>query len=167
MKLSELMAKNPPIVGYTGEVMADDMILAIDVSDDGTAAVGDYAVVLEHISSVTAALNATSKDSTYLRVGTSSAKTGNQRTFSVGGDRCIGDEFQDFALSHAIMYGTGQKVVRPYVYFNILTGKGEQGQIAIIVNSDCGSAADEKASIDIELKKYGATPVEYTYSATA
>lgn len=167
MKLSELMTNNTPVAGYEGEVMADDMILAVDVSEDGTAKVGDYAVVLEHISSASTSLNASSKDSTYLRAGTSSAKTGNQRTFSVSGDRCVGDEFQDFALSHKIMYGTGQKVVRPYVYFNILTGKGEQGQVSIIVNSDCGSDADEKASIDIELKKFGATPTEYTYSATA
>lgn len=166
MKLSELMsALTAPNASFKGEVMADDMILAVDCSEDGTASEQDYAVVLEHITGATTSLNASSKDDTYLRVGTSSSKTGNQRTFTVGGHRYVGDEFQDFALSHKIMYGTGQTVVRPYVYFNVLTGKGEKGTVAIIVNSENGAEADNKASIDIELKKSGATAVEYTYSA--
>lgn len=167
MTLSELMTSTgiTPDPSYSGEVMADDMILALDCSENGKADVGDYAVVCEHITGAAASLNPTSKDATYLRVGTSTSKSGNQRSFSVGGNRYVGDEFQDFALSHEIMYGTGSKVVRPYVYFNILTGKGEKGLVSIIVNSENGAEADNNASIDIELKKSGKNPTEYTYSA--
>ena len=39
-------------------------------------------------------------------------------------------------LSHAIKYGTGQAVIKPYVYFNMLTGKGERGNISIAVEDD-------------------------------
>ena len=31
------------------------------------------------------------------------------------------DEFQEALLDHSIKYGTGQKVIKPYVYFCILT----------------------------------------------
>ena len=55
----------------------------------------------------------------------------------------VGDEFQDFALSHAIMYGTGQTVIRAYVYFCLLNGKGEKGAASIIVNSDGSGSAGE------------------------
>ena len=92
-------------------------------------------------------------------------KTGNQRGFKLTADRYVGDDFQDFCLSAAVKYGTGSAVVRKYVYFNILTGKGESGDITIIVNSDGSGEAGESAEVEIELKKSGAQPAEYTYSA--
>ena len=93
-------------------------------------------------------------------------KTGTQRSFTVSGDRYIGDEAQDYCLSHKTKYGTGNGVVTNYVYFNILNGKGEQGQCSIIVNSDGSGNAGESSTIDIEFKKMGTTPKEYTYSAS-
>ena len=52
-----------------------------------------------------------------------------------------------------------------YVYFCILNGKGEKGQVSVIVNSEGGGNAGESSSIDINLQKIGAEPEEYTYSA--
>ena len=112
-------------------------------------------------------LNPITQDKTYIRAGQSTAKTGNQRSFSVTGDRYVGDEFQDFVLSHAIKYGTGQAVVRKYVYFNIITGKGEKGEVVIIVNSDGSGEAGNSAELDIELRKSGSAPTEYTYTVSA
>ena len=57
----------------------------------------------------------------------------------------MGDEVQDYIFSHDIKYGTGNTVVTNYVYFNILTGKGEKGTCSIIVNSDGGGNAGESA----------------------
>ena len=166
MKISELMKDITPDANFEGFVTNDDFVLAVDCSADGNAAdVSQYAVAQLGVTGLDSNLNPIVQEKTYIRAGQSSMKTGNQRSFKVSGDRYIGDEFQDFALSHAIKYGTGSKVVRKYVYFCLLNGKGESGEAAIIVNSDGNGAAGESAAVDIELKKSGAAPAEYTYSA--
>ena len=63
------------------------------------------------------------------------------------------------------MIGVGQKVVVPYVYFSLLTGKGEKGTVSIIVNSDGGGNAGENSAISVDLRSVGTAPTEYTYSA--
>lgn len=168
MKLSELMANHTPNDKYAGAVTNDDFVLAVDCGETPAtdfSKASDFAVVGHGITGLDSSLNPITQDKTYLRSGQSTMKTGNQRSFAITGDRFIGDEFQDFALSPDIKYGTGQNVIRKYVYFNMLTGKGEQGEISIIVNSDGSGEAGNSAEIDIELKKSGAAPIEYTYSA--
>lgn len=168
MKLSELMTGRTPNENFEGVVTNDDYVLALDCGETAAkdfSAASDFAVVGNGITGLDSNLNPITQDKTYIRAGQSTTKTGNQRSFSVTGDRYVGDEFQDFVLAHAIKYGTGQNVVRKYVYFNMLTGKGEQGECAIIVNSDGSGEAGNSAEIDVELKKSGAAPTEYTYSA--
>lgn len=168
MKLSELMANAKINPTFTGFVTNDDFVLAVDCGETPAtdfAKVSDFAVVQLGVAGLDSNLNPITQDKTYIRAGQSTTKTGNQRSFSVTGDKYVGDEFQDFALSHDIKYGTGQTVVRKYVYFNIVTGKGESGECSIIVNSDGSGEAGNSAEIDIELKKSGATPAEYEYSA--
>ena len=80
------------------------------------------------------------------------------------GNRCVGDAFQDFLLSHKIKYGSGSDVIVPYIYFSLRTGKGEQGSCALILTSDVGGAAGSAATFAADAKAIG-TPVEYTYSA--
>ena len=168
MKLSELMAGVTVNPTFTGFVTNDDWVLAVDCGEtaatDMTKA-SEFAVVQMGVAGLDSNLNPITQDKTYIRAGQSTAKTGNQRSFSVSGDRYIGDAFQDFALSHAIKYGTGQAVVRKYVYFNIITGKGESGECVIIVNSDGSGEAGNSSEIDIELKKSGSQPAEYEWSA--
>lgn len=165
MKLSELMASHTPSADYEGFVTNDDFVLAVDCSADGTAEVKDYCVAQLGVTGLDANLNPITQDKTYIRAGQSTMKTGNQRAFKVSGDRYIGDAFQDYALSHAVKYGTGTAVIRKYVYFCLLNGKGEQGEASIIVNSDGTGSAGESASIDIDIKKANSAPTEYTYSA--
>ena len=167
MKLSELMKDYTPSESYEGWVTNDDYVFAIDTAPNGSTATkeGDYVVVEMGIAGLDAQLNPITQDKTYIRAGQSTMKTGNQRAFKVSGDRYIGDDFQDFALSHAVMYGTGSAVIRKYVYFCLLNGKGETGQASIIVNSDGSGSAGESASIDLDVKKAHAAPAEYTYSA--
>ena len=170
MKLSELMANAKLNPTFTGFVTNDDFVLAVDCGE--TAAtdftdVANFAVVQMGVAGLDSQLNPITQDKVYLRAGQSTAKTGNQRSFSITGDRYVGDEFQDFALSHDIKYGTGQTVVRKYVYFNIITGTGEQGEACIIINSDGSGEAGNSSEIDIELKKSGSAPAEFTYSALA
>ncbi len=167
MKLSELMANHTVKADFTGFVTNDDWVLAVDCG--ATAAtdftkVTDFAVVQLGVTGLDSNLNPITQDKVYLRAGQSTTKTGNQRSFAVTGDRYVGDEFQDFALGHAIKYGTGQTVVRKYVYFNIITGKGEQGEVCIIVNSDGSGEAGNSSEIDIELKKSASLPTEYTWA---
>lgn len=167
MKLSELMADVTPEADYEGWVTNDDYVLAINLTP-GTASVkvDDYAVVQMGIEGLDAQLNPIMVDKTYIRAGQSSQKTGSQRSFALSGDRYVGDEAQDYILSHVIKYGTGNGVVTDYVYFNILNGKGEKGKVSIIVNSDGSGNAGESSALDVEFKKIGDNPAEYTYTAT-
>ena len=166
MKLSELMKDHEPKAEFEGFVTADDMVLAIDISKDQDAAVEAYAVVQVGISGIDPSLNSETKDTQYLRAGKSSTKTATQRQFSISGDMYIGDEAQDFMLSHKIKYGTGQSVVVNYVYFNLLTGKGEKGKATVAVNSDGSGNSGDNAGIDIQLSKVGDAPEEFTYGST-
>ena len=97
------------------------------------------------------------------RSGNVTEKTGTQRTLTVNGDRCVGDAFQDFVLSHKIVYGTGSDIIVPYIYFSLRTGKGEKGSAAIIVTSDVGGAAGSKATFACDVKAIG-TPDEFNYT---
>lgn len=167
MKLSELMANHTINSNFTGFVTNDDFVLAVDCGETAAtdfSGVDDFAVVQMGVAGLDSNLNPITQDKIYIRAGQSTTKTGNQRSFSITGDRYTGDEFQDFALSHAIKYGTGQSVVRKYVYFNVVTGVGEQGEGTIIINSDGSGEAGNNAEIDIEIKKSGAAPAEYTYA---
>ena len=170
MKLSELMSGvtlNPTFEGF---VTNDDYVLAIDCGETPATDWSnddDFAVVQLGVAGLDSNMNPITQDKVYLRAGQSTTKTGNQRSFAVSGDKYVGDEFQDFALSHEIKYGVGQKVVRKYVYFNIVSGKGEKGEVTIIVNSDGSGEAGNNAEIDIELKKSGAAPTEYAYTTEA
>lgn len=166
MKLSELMQDKTPNAKYEGWITNDDFVLAINLTPDteGTKE-ADYGVVQMGIEGLDAQLNPITVEKTYIRAGQSTMRTGNQRSFSVTGDRYVGDEVQDYIFSHAIKYGTGNAVITDYVYFNILNGKGEKGKVSIIVNSDGGGNAGENAGIDVELRKVGDVPAEYTYAA--
>ena len=167
MKLSELMNGVTPNADYEGWATNDDFILAIDLTPGAAVAAktSEYGVVQLGVQGLDAQMNPSTADKVYIRAGQSTQKTGTQRTFSVSGDRYIGDEVQDFMFSHDIKYGTGNKVITNYVYFCMLTGKGEKGQVSIIVNSDGSGNAGDSSSIDVELKKVGSAPTEYTYSA--
>ena len=168
MKLSELISGVTVNPDFTGFVTNDDMVLAVDCGETAAkdfSTASDFAVVQMGIAGLDSSMNPITQDKTYLRAGQSTMKTGNQRSFAVTGDRYVGDEFQDFCLSPDIKYGTGQTVIRKYVYFNIITGAGEQGDVVIIVNSDGSGEAGNSAEIDIELKKSGSQPAEYNYSA--
>lgn len=167
MKLSELMAGFTPNPDYEGWVTNDDWVFAINLTP-GTPAtrVSDYGVVQMGIEGLDAQLNPITSEKTYIRAGQSTQRTGTQRSFAVTGDRYIGDEVQDYIFSHDIKYGTGNAVVTDYVYFNVLNGKGEKGQVSIIINSDGGGNAGESSAIDVEFRKIGSNPAEYTYSAS-
>lgn len=161
MLVSTLMTGKTPSAGYEGQVMTDDFVLAIDVSASKNALVGAYAVARESVTSHGAVLNPVTQDKSYLS-GATTAKTGTKRQFTVPGDRMIGDTFQDYCLSHAIKYGTGSAVNVPYVYFNMLTGIGEQGNVNIIVNEDETGDAQNNAAFSIDLI-VSDKPTAYTY----
>lgn len=162
MKLSALMADFTPNPTFEGVTTSDDFVLAIDFT--GAAATpADYLVAQEGITEHSAALTAQSADSNYMRAGQQTTKTGTQRAFTLNGDVYVGDEFQDALLAHGLKYGTGQTVIKPYVYFNLLTGKGEKGKISIIVNSDASNGAGSNAGISATLTSRG-VPEAYTYA---
>ena len=169
MTVAQLMDGRTPSASYAGWVMADDMALAIEAAvsqttPDASTDVDAYVVVQGGIKSVGASLNAEEQTNGYIRAGKSSTKTSTQRTFEITGDRLAGDAFQEYVLSNAVKYGVGQACVSNYVYFNILTGKGEIGKVSIMVNSDGSGETEQNSGISVTLKKTGAVPVEYTYS---
>ena len=162
MKLSELMGGYVPSATFAGVATNDDFVLAVGIGETASESVGDYVVVQTGVSAVDAQLSPETEEKTYIRAGKATTKTATQRTFNLSGDRMHGDEFQDFALSFAIKFGTGQKVIRPYVYFSLLTGEGEKGTASIIVNSDGSGEAGSTAEIDIDIMATAA-PAEYTW----
>lgn len=164
MKVSELMAGITPKPDYEGFATNDDFVLAVKIGEATEEA--DYTVVQTGITSHEAALNPQTTDSQYIRTGLVTTKTGTQRSFAVSGERYEGDAFQGFCMSHAIKFGRGNEVVVPYVYFSMLTGKGEKGAVAIIVNDDQTGEAGANAGFSADLKSTS-TPTEYTYSAGA
>lgn len=165
MKVSELMNGKTPDAEFTGWVTNDDMVLAIDTNPGASTATtpGNYEVVQMGVSGLDSNMNPVTQDKTYIRAGQSTMKTGTQRSFAISGDRYVGDAAQDFMLSHDMVYAKGNACVTNYIYFNILTGKGEKGQVSIIPNSDGSGKAGESAAIDIELRKIGNDPEEYTW----
>ena len=160
MLLKELMKDYSPDPEYTGELMADDFVLAIKVSDTSDH-IDDYAVVQEHVEGVDSALNSENSDKQYIRSGKSSSKKSTQRTFTVTGDRYVGDEAQDFF--DKVKYKNGNDAVTSYVYFNIKDGKGEQGTVTVAVDKDGGGNSGDTAGISVTLSKNGALPKDYTY----
>ncbi|SCJ58368.1 phage tail tube protein [Neobittarella massiliensis] len=167
MTIKELMTGKTPSADFEGWVTNDDMVLAVDISGTAGTKIDDFVVAQMGVAGLDAQMNPITQDKQYIRAGQSTTKTGTQRTFKVTGDRYIGDEFQDYCFKPDIKYGVGQSVQVPYVYFCILNGKGEKGVASIIVNSDGSGNSGENSAVDIDVKKAGAMPVEYTYTAAA
>lgn len=165
MLLSELMKDIVPKPAFAGATTADDYILAIDLAATPASNPSGYFVAQEGITEHSGSLNAQTQESQYIRSGKVTTRTGAQRQFKVAGDRHIGDAFQDGLLAHKIKYGTGQSVIKDYVYFNILTGIGEKGQVSISVEDDPSGGAGANASFTATLSTRS-TPEEYTYSKT-
>ena len=169
MTVSEAIKKIgiTPSASYTGEETADDFILAIQTDPAKQTKTGDWIVCADHVKEHSGALNASTTDDTFIRTGPSTSKGSTQRTLTVNGNRCVGDAFQDFVLSHKIKFGAGKDVILPYAYFSIRTGKGETGQAVVIVTSDVGGSAGNAATFAVDLKAVS-TPAEFDYStATA
>ena len=122
-----------PKASYTGTEDTDDFIFAVQTDSSSQTKESAWIVCADHVKEHSGALN-----------------------------RCVGDDFQDFALSHKIKYGTGSDVIVPYIYFSIRTGKGESGSASLIVNSDVGGAANASATFAMDVKAVG-TPVEFDY----
>lgn len=162
MKLSELMAEVQMAPTFKGIVTADDYVLAVGLAGD-EAGPDDYLVAQEGITEHSGTTTAKTAENTYIRSGTQTTKTGTTRAFNLTGDRFAGDPFQDALLSHSIKYGTGQAVIKPYVYFNKITGKGEEGLLSIVIDEDPNGAAGSNAGFKATLTAKG-TPNEYTYT---
>ena len=168
MKVSQLMAGYTPSDAFEGFATNDDWVLAVGINLTGeNPSVGDFTVVQMGIAGLDPQMNPVTQDKQYIRTGMSTTKTGTQRTFAITGDRYIGDPFQDYCFKIGIAHGVGQAVIVPYVYFSVLTGKGERGTASIIVNSDGGGNAGENSAISIDLRSVGVKPTEYTYAAAA
>lgn len=168
MTVTELMNAadvTPAPDTYAGEVKTNFMILGIAV--EGTESdPTKYAVAAAHIKNLGAEIDASTEDSNYLYEGKFTTRIDARRTFSLEGKRIVGDEFQDWACSHAVKFGTGNDVIRDYVYFNALTGEGEKGRLTINVTKDGSGEANNSADFACSAFSNGA-PEAYTYSATA
>lgn len=163
MKLKEMFANVETDPAFEGYVTTDQMVLAVDISSDQSADVDDYAIAYMGCTDRSSSLNPKEKTNAYYYHGDSTTKTGNQRTIDFTEDRYIGDEFQDFALSHEMKYAVGQKAIVNYVYFNTLTGEGEKGTGSLIISDDGSGAPEENLSVSGSIKKSGANPEKFVY----
>lgn len=151
-----------PSASYTGIETTDDFLLAVQTADSQSA-VKDWVVCADHVREHSGALNASTSDNTYIRTGPVTTKGPVQRTLSIQGDRCVGDAFQDFLLSHKIAFGSGESAIVPYIYFSLRTGKGEKGKGVLILTSDVGGSAGANATFAADFKGIG-TPEEFDYT---
>ena len=166
MTVTEFMSAVEVKGGFKGLTLADDFVLAINLSGHTEGAdPGTYTVVEAGLKSADGQLNPEEKTNSYIRKGKSTTKTGVQRSFSLDMDRYIGDEAQDFFDSYAVKYGTGPACVADHVFLNMLTGKGEKGMMSVIVNTDCSGGSEENSGLSVDLKSTGVKPEAYTYSA--
>lgn len=163
MKLKELFAEISTNTSFEGFVMTDDMVLAVDCTPDQSADLDDFAVADEGLKSTSGGLNPKEKTNAYIRKGESTVKTGTQREISFEADRYVGDEFQDFALSHKMKYAIGQGAIVRYAYFNMLTGVGELGKGTLLISSDASGNSEENLAVSGSIKKAGAIPAKLTY----
>ena len=168
MKLKDIMAGKTPSASYEGFTQSDDYIIAIDITENGATTgetvVGDYVVIETGVKGFSRSLNPEEQTGNYLRAGGSTTKTGTQTTTEITSDRYVGDPAQDFVASFEIVYGTGQDVVVPYIYFNMLTGKGEIGRATILVDNDGSGDAGTKAELSYTLSKVGAKPLPFDWT---
>ena len=163
MKLSELMASYTPSAEYEGFAESDTWCLAINTTGS-TAQPANFDVFQIGARDQSATFNPETKDSTYVRAGKVTAKTGNSLQIKLDHDRYFGDAFQDFIDSYDIVFGTGNDVVVDFVYFNLLTGKGYKGKGSIIMNDGPSTAAGENGSWSGTLYAQG-KPESYTYAS--
>jgi hypothetical protein len=166
LKLLELMQGKTPSPDYAGIATNDDFVLAVATSaipGGPTIPYDEYDVVQAGVTHHEGSIDSETDDKQYIRTGKQTTRTGAQRTFSIEGDRMVGDVFQDWVLSNAIKFGVGSSVVRPYIYFNILTGIGEKGNLMFDVQDDQSGDAGENAGFSVDAHST-ATPEEYTYT---
>ena len=167
MTVAEAITKSgiTPSASYTGIETADDFVFAIQTesTESTKSKETDWVVCADHVKEHSGALNASTTSDTFIRTGPTDTKSAVQRTLSVNGNRCVGDAFQDFLLSHKIKYGTGSDVVVPYIYFSLRTGKGEKGTCTLILTSDVGGSAGSPATFACDVKGIG-IPDEFDYN---
>lgn len=168
MKIKTVMGGKTPNPQFEGFTNSDDYILAIDITEDGAITGGtlieEYTVAQLGVKGFERSLNPEEQTDTYIRAGASTSKTGTQVTMSITADRYIGDKFQDFCVDFKRIYGVGQDVIVPYVYFNMLTGKGEVGRVTLMVENDGSGDASTKAEVSINLSKVGNKPMQFDYT---
>lgn len=164
MKIDEFFAGITLKPDFQGVVLADDYVLAINISGSDATPVGEYEIVEQGLKSADGQLNPQEKTTAYIRRGQQTTKTGTQRTFSLDMDRFIGDPAQDFFDSFKVKYGTGQDCVVDYVMINRINGKGEKGKLSVIVNTDSSGGSEENSGLSVDLKATGVKPEEYTYT---
>ncbi len=171
MTLAEFMQEVNPDPSAEGFIMADDYVLAVSTkamteSEIKTADPGEFLVAEAGLKTVDGQLNPEEKTSNYIRRGSSTVKSGTQRTFKLSLDRYAGDPVQDFFDSFDIKYGKGQSCVIGYAFINMITGQGEKGLMSAIVDTDCSGESGDNAELTVNLKSCGVAPEEYTYSAS-
>ena len=150
-----------PSADYVGVERADDFIFAMQTDNATQTKVSDWTVFAERVKEHSGALNASTEDAQYIRA-TVTEKGETQRTFTVNGNRYVGDAAQDFLLSHKVKFGSGTDVVFPYIYFSAKTGKGEKGAAAFIVTADASGSASNSAGFACDVKGVG-VPAEFNY----
>lgn len=161
--IADIMAGLTPKPNATGVTTADDMVFAVNFK--AASSEGEYLVADDGVTEATGSLEAQAQDTTYLRRGQVTTKTGTNRTFTVSGERIKGDAFQDAALAHEVKFGTGSAVVFDYVYFDGLTGVGEKGTVSVQIEDDFAGAAGEMAQFSATFTSTE-KPEKYTYTVT-
>lgn len=98
-----------PSADYTGTEKADDFIFAIQTDASTQTKESDWIVFAERVKEHSGALNASTEDTPYIRAGTVTEKGETQRTFSLNGNRCVGEPVLDYRCDADYIVGAFQQ----------------------------------------------------------
>ena len=168
MTIKELMTKvGTPDPAFSGILVADDWVTAIDVTPSGSDATEDtsYEVIQEGLTGAPVSTNPETKERQYIRGGKQTVKTGSQVTIALAGTHYVGDPALDYILSDVRVFGVGQDVITNFIHYNIKTGKGIKGKCTITVDSYAGGNAGDDSTFSATLSQTEKEPVAWTYTA--
>ena len=131
MTVAEAITKSgiTPIASYTGIETADDFVFAIQTESAKQTKESAWIVCADHVKEHSGALNASTNSDTFIRTGPTDTKSATQRTLSVNGNRCVGDAFQGFLLSHKIKLRHRQRCRCAVHLFQPAHRQGREGHL--------------------------------------
>lgn len=141
---------------------ASDWVLRLDVKPQGETT-PNWLPLLKGFQTLGESRADTTSEYYYLD-GFGAAETGidgTNRSFATTGHRVYDDPLHTWLFDFDRQWDIGQRYTN-YQYFNIVTGEGEQGEVAISFSSTATGAPNDRAAFGVTVSVNG-TPAKYSH----